>query len=63
MTTRERDIHPIKEMLKRSSQFKITDFNLGKKLGKGRFGSVRLAQDKLTKFILAIKTINIAQLK
>lgn len=36
---------------------------MGKKLGKGRFGNVYLAQDKLTKFSLAIKVINRRQLK
>ena len=46
-----------------TQQLKITDFNIGKKLGKGRFGTVKLAQHKLTRFILAIKTINIEQLK
>ena len=51
------------ESPRRVSGLKITDFSLGRKLGKGKFGQVRLAQDKSTKFLLAIKTINIQQLK
>ena len=59
-TARDRSPRPI---LRRKGAFKISDFNLGRKLGKGRFGHVRIAQDKVTKMVLAIKTINIAQLK
>nr|XP_056700874.1 aurora kinase B-like [Euleptes europaea] len=35
----------------------ISDFEIGKPLGKGRFGSVYLARDKKTHFILALKVI------
>lgn len=41
----------------------IKNFDIGRKLGKGRFGNVYVAQDKATKFTLAIKIINIKQLK
>lgn len=36
---------------------------MGRKLGKGRFGNVYLAQEKSTGFAVAIKVINRRQLK
>jgi aurora kinase A len=47
----------------RRKQLCIEDFDLGRKLGKGRFGNVYLAQEKATKFALAVKVINRRQLK
>jgi aurora kinase len=41
----------------------LEEFKLGRKLGKGRFGNVYLAQHKINNFSLAIKIINIKQLK
>lgn len=37
---------------------KITDFNLGRDLGKGKFGQVRVAQHKRTGLVFSIKVIN-----
>ena len=36
-------------------QWKIADFNLGRALGKGRFGNVYLAKVKKSKCVLALK--------
>jgi len=38
------------------------DFEIGKPLGKGKFGRVYLAREKKTKFIVALKTLSIKQL-
>ena len=38
-------------------------FELGRKLGKGRFGDVYMARDKRSGFALAIKMINKKELK
>ncbi len=38
-------------------RLKITDFNMGHKLGGGKFGEVFLAEHKKTHFLCAIKKI------
>ena len=38
-------------------------FELGRKLGKGRFGDVYLARDRKSGFTVAIKVINKKELK
>uniref|UniRef100_A0A8C0NQP8 non-specific serine/threonine protein kinase n=2 Tax=Canis lupus familiaris TaxID=9615 RepID=A0A8C0NQP8_CANLF len=39
------------------------DFEIGRPLGKGKFGNVYLAREKQSKFILAIKVLLKAQLE
>ncbi len=39
-------------------KFKIGDFELGMKLGKGKFSSVYLAREKATNYIVALKILN-----
>jgi len=41
----------------------INNFTIGKRLGKGRFGNVYMAQDKTTRFLFAMKVIDIKQCK
>ena len=36
-------------------KWKIEDFNLGRALGKGRFGNVYLAKEKKTNYVVALK--------
>ena len=36
-------------------QWKVADFNLGRALGKGRFGNVYLAREKKTNYVVALK--------
>ena len=38
-----------------SKKWKIEDFNLGRALGKGRFGNVYLAKEKKTNYVVALK--------
>lgn len=39
-------------------QWKLEDFELGKALGKGKFGNVFLAREKKSKFIVALKVLS-----
>jgi serine/threonine protein kinase len=41
----------------------LDDFEIGRKLGKGRFGNVYVAREKRTKFIVALKVIFKEQLE
>ncbi|CAD7691496.1 unnamed protein product [Nyctereutes procyonoides] len=45
------------------SQWALEDFEIGRPLGKGKFGNVYLAREKQSKFILAIKVLFKAQLE
>ncbi|XP_038428570.1 aurora kinase A isoform X3 [Canis lupus familiaris] len=44
-------------------QWALEDFEIGRPLGKGKFGNVYLAREKQSKFILAIKVLFKAQLE
>lgn len=39
----------------KKQQWKLTDFDIGKPLGRGKFGCVYLAREKKTKYICALK--------
>ena len=41
----------------------LNDFEIGKRLGRGKFGRVYLAREKQTEFFVAIKVISKNQLK
>ena len=41
----------------RKKQWAITDFDIGRPLGKGKFGNVYLAREKRSKFIVAMKVL------
>jgi aurora kinase, other len=43
-------------------QWKLNDFEIGKPLGRGKFGSVYLAREKKSKYIVAIKVLRKEQL-
>jgi serine/threonine protein kinase len=44
-------------------RWSIDDFDIGKPLGKGKFGNVYLAREKKSKFIVALKVLFKAQLQ
>ena len=43
-------------------EWKLEDFDIGKPLGKGKFGSVYLAREKKSKYIVALKVLHKTQL-
>jgi len=49
-------------MAKQGKHWELNDFEIGKPLGKGKFGSVYLAREKTTKYIVAIKVLKKSQL-
>lgn len=44
-------------------QWALEDFEIGRPLGKGKFGNVYLAREKQSKFILALKVLFKVQLE
>uniref|UniRef100_T1J277 Aurora kinase n=1 Tax=Strigamia maritima TaxID=126957 RepID=T1J277_STRMM len=44
-------------------QWKLDDFEIGRPLGKGKFGNVYLAREKTTKYIVALKVLFKSQLE
>jgi aurora kinase, other len=46
----------------RGQRWTLSDFEIGRPLGKGKFGSVYLAREKRSKYIVAIKVLQKAQL-
>jgi len=40
-----------------TSQWVLADFDIGRPLGKGKFGNVYLAREKKSKFIVALKVL------
>ncbi len=39
----------------RASEYTLDDFDIGKLLGRGKFGNVYVARDRLTGFVVALK--------
>lgn len=52
----------LKEAAKRGKQWSLEDFEIGKPLGRGKFGSVYLAREAKTKYIVALKVLQKSQL-
>ena len=50
------------ENIKPAKEWSLKDFEIGKPLGRGKFGDVYLAREKKSKFIVAIKAIKKKQL-
>lgn len=50
------------DLPKPSHQWSLKDFEIGKPLGRGKFGDVYLARERKTKFVVAIKVIKKKQL-
>ena len=51
-----------KDAAKKGKHWTLDDFEIGKPLGRGKFGSVYLAREKRTKYIVAIKVLQKSQL-
>lgn len=49
--------------LKNPKQLKVTDFETGREIGRGRFGIVKIARHKKTGLIFAMKIIKKAVIK
>ena len=47
---------------KKHKQWSLKDFEIGRPLGRGKFGDVYLARERKTKFIVAVKAIKKSQL-
>eukprot|EP00164_Ancoracysta_twista_P012469 GFYU01019558.1.p1 GENE.GFYU01019558.1~~GFYU01019558.1.p1 ORF type:complete len:365 (-),score=139.35 GFYU01019558.1:87-1181(-) len=47
----------------RDRRWKLTDFDIGRPLGKGKFGNVYLAREKQSKYIVALKVLFKTQLQ
>ena len=60
------DVEPNKEdkaeKARKGKQWSLDDFEIGKPLGRGKFGSVYLAREKRTKYIVALKVLQKSQL-
>ena len=50
-------------MLLSRKKWALDDFEIGRPLGKGKFGNVYLAREKESKFILALKVLFKSQLQ
>lgn len=42
----------------RSRRWQLSDFDIGKSLGKGKFGSVYLARERSSQYVVALKVSN-----
>jgi len=61
----ENAISPNKDRCKearKGKQWNLDDFEIGKPLGRGKFGSVYLARERKTKYIVALKVLKKSQL-
>jgi len=47
----------------KSSKWQLSDFDIGRPLGKGKFGNVYLAREKASKYIVALKVLFKSQLQ
>jgi len=51
-----------KDAARNGKQWSLEDFEIGKPLGRGKFGSVYLARERKTKYIVALKVLQKSQL-
>ena len=48
---------------KKTRRWQLSDFDIGKSLGKGKFGNVYLARERSTKYIIALKVTTLFHLE
>ncbi|POM63420.1 AUR protein kinase, partial [Phytophthora palmivora] len=53
---------PVQAEKQEKKTWKLSDFEIGKPLGKGKFGNVYLAREKQSKYVVALKVLNKQQL-
>lgn len=58
---KQQDVAPQQQQEKKA--WKLNDFEIGKPLGRGKFGNVYIAREKRTKYIVALKVMQKEQLK
>ena len=56
-------IHPELPKGQPTNRWELADFEIGRPLGKGKFGNVYLAREKRSKFIVALKVLFKSQLQ
>lgn len=49
---------PMEKPARKTNTWEVSNFDLGRELGRGRFGYVYLAREKITKFVIALKVLN-----
>merc|ERR1711892_673525 len=59
----KKSIHPELPKGAQTNRWKLSDFEIGRPLGKGKFGNVYLAREKRSKFIVALKVLFKSQLQ
>merc|ERR1712018_531548 len=59
----KKPIHPELPKGAPTNRWKLSDFEIGRPLGKGKFGNVYLAREKRSKFIVALKVLFKSQLQ
>lgn len=60
--TNRKPFDPDADAAKEGKRWSLDDFEIGKPLGRGKFGSVYLAREKRTKYIVALKVLKKSQL-
>lgn len=55
--------HPARSTNDMAKRWVLTDFEIGKPLGKGKFGNVYLAREKKSKFVIAMKVLFKSQIE
>jgi len=61
--TKKNPIHPELPKGQPTNRWQLSDFEIGRPLGKGKFGNVYLAREKRSKFIVALKVLFKSQLQ
>lgn len=62
-TDKNEDQYNVKNKNQSEKKWVLTDFDIGRPLGKGKFGNVYLAREKKSKFIIAMKVLFKAQIQ
>lgn len=63
LVTKFNEVCSVVDVRPKTRQWSLKDFDIGRQLGKGRFGSVYLAREIESKFVVAIKAVYKSQLE